>query len=96
MIELGKDFEEYYQRIKDDFYNTLKTSGLDKLELPKLLIEVTEIELLSDAKMFWEMNLNLDRQIKSLEKINAAGAQLLEGYQPNKSYLDDNNPPSKP
>ena len=64
-------FESYYQRIKDDFYNTLSMGGIDKHDLPPMLIQVTETKLLEDAKMFWRIKTKLDEIEDSRESFAA-------------------------
>ncbi len=90
----GETFEEYFKTLKDDLYNNLALAGYDTANMSPSFIKVNDLMLLEMAKRFWAIKVKIDKIPEMIE----AGIPALRGggYQPNKSDLDDSNPPRNP
>lgn len=64
MSEADEGFKEYHAKIKDDFYSALQLRGIDKLDIPPLLLCIITEKLSIDAKMLWALKREIDTLTK--------------------------------
>ena len=57
----GETFEEYFKTLKDDLYNNLALAGYDKANMSPSFIKVNDMVLLTTAKRFWEIKINIEK-----------------------------------